>query len=442
MQAKLETRWRAALCAAILVGVIRSTSGDEPMGFQLTNGLRVRLVPERERDKVVIILGTRAGILNESKGKPHLAHIVEHATVFDVTNAELAQSTQEWFTEQKINGETLGELMYFDIHVSRQELPTALALQAARLSDMTYTDATLQREIPRALQEVEALMRQPNAMAKFALVPFVQGALYGEANVPFRRLTRQISVDDLRTFHAASFRPDSSILCIIGDFDPAQARKVIEQRFARIPRPTQPVTARPALSPGFQRVTWDVPKRHFFLAWNLPKVEDPDQPALYLASALLQQRLIEQHQAGAISYVPFVNHDLDRILLVGCEVADDDGFPIARKAILGEMARLGQEAGLTNNDLQVLLKSLEPIQMPEAFLQQAALPAGMSRTMFRANLELQRMSQELIVGDLDAYVGRLKKVEPSAARKAVAKWLTADKVFAMRVVPNPGFDKE
>jgi zinc protease len=348
MQAKLENRWRAALCAAILVGVVRSTAGDERMAFQLANGLRVRLVPDREQDKAVIILGTRAGILNEPKGKPHLAHIVEHATVFDVTNAELAQATQQWFTEQKINGETLGELMYFDIHVSRQELPTALALQAARLSAMTYTDATLQREIPRALQEVENLIRQPNAMAKFALIPFVQGAIHGETNVPFRRLTRQISVDDLRTFHAANFRPDSSILCIIGDFDPAQTRKAIEQRFASIPRPGQPVTARRVLSPGFQRVTWDVPKRHFFLAWNLPNMEDSDQPALYFAAMLLQQRLMQQHQAGAIGRIPFVNDDLDRILLVGCEVASDDDFPLVRKSIIGEVTRLSRDDGLTN----------------------------------------------------------------------------------------------
>src|SRR5262249_17406484 len=153
-----------------------------------------------EHDKVAIILGTRGGFLNESKGKPHLAHIVEHATVFDVTNAELAQGAQQWFSQHKMNGETLGELMYFDIHVSRNELPIALSLQAARLSDMTYTDATLQREVPRALHEVETLMRQPNAMAKFALVPFVQAALHGETNVPFRRLTRQISGDDLRAF--------------------------------------------------------------------------------------------------------------------------------------------------------------------------------------------------------------------------------------------------
>jgi hypothetical protein len=66
----------------------------------------------------------------------------------------------------------------------------------------------------------------------------------------------------------------------------------------------------------------------------------------------------------------------------------------------------------------------------------------MSRARFRANLELQKMSPELIVGDLNAYIARLKQIEPSAARKAVAKWLTPDKVFAMRVVPSPGFDKK
>jgi predicted Zn-dependent peptidase len=81
------------------------------------------------------------------------------------------------------------------------------------------------------------------------------------------------------------------------------------------------------------------------------------------------------------------------------------------------------------------------MQKPDVLLDRQALPAGMSRTMARANLELQTLQHVLIAGNFNRYTERLKKVEPSAARQAIAKWLTPDKVFAMRVVPSPGFNK-
>jgi len=367
---------------------------------------------------------------------------VEHATVFDVRSGELAQAIQQWFPQGKVNGETLSELMYFDMHVSPKELPTALSIQASRLSDMAFTDATLQREIPRTLVEVQHLIGQPNGMGKFALIPLVQGAIFDETNVPFRRLSKDLTVDDVRAFHAANFCSDASSLSVIGDFDAAAIRKQIERDFGPIRRPTETPVVRPTFSPGFKRVTWDTPKRHFWLAWTMPGPSQPDQPALLLAAMLLQQKLFAQHQTGALSSLPTVHHDLDSMLLIGCEVADDDGFMPMRKALMTEVTSFSRDGGVASEELKGAIAGMETIAQPEAMLGHQPLPPGVSRTMARVNLELQRLRHETIVGDFDAYVARLRKVKLSELRHAAAKWLTPEKVLAVRVVPSPSFDKK
>src|SRR5262245_18631811 len=90
------------IVAGLALGACISQAAEAPAVFELANGLRVRLVPDHEAKEVIVILATRAGILNEPQGSPHLAHIVEHATVFDVASPPVAQVAQEWFSQGKV----------------------------------------------------------------------------------------------------------------------------------------------------------------------------------------------------------------------------------------------------------------------------------------------------------------------------------------------------
>ena len=47
--------------------------------------------------------------------------------------------------------------MYFDLHVPPDQLETALAVQARRLTRPEFADDVLAREVPRALGELEFL---------------------------------------------------------------------------------------------------------------------------------------------------------------------------------------------------------------------------------------------------------------------------------------------
>jgi zinc protease len=425
-------RFRCCLAGALIVCSPVRASAENATSFTLTNGLHVRLVPERDPGNMSVLLAVRAGMLNERKGESHLAHVTEHATVFDLDDPSLAETVNDWFRQGRANAETLGEFMYFDLHGKRADLPTALAIAAARLGGMNYTAATLEREIPRALSEVDHLRQVPGGMGKFALIPFAQAALFGQTKVPFYQRTKTIDVDEVRGFHDRCFGVESARLVVIGEFDVAQTRRDIETRFAPLAKAKAPPPPRPAIAPGKRRVHWDVSARHWFIAWQIPAVDEADYPALYLAGRLLQERLF--NSPDRVANRPLLQTDFDGMLVVGCDASAADSFEVLPKRILGETARLNQPGMLDEATLRSLSDQLERFQKTD--LGSVPLPAGMTRTMGRTNIELQRLAVEMVAGDFDEFLTKLRTVSSTAVRAAVAKWLSADRACIVEVVPE------
>ena len=405
----------------------QAPEGAGPTSFVLPNGLRVRLVPERDPGNASVLLAVRAGMLNEDKGQAQLARITGFATVSDLGDAQLAKKVEQWLPKGMVNAEVLGEFMYFDLHCAPDELPAALAIEAARLGEMNYAAATLEREISNALQEIEYLIQRPDAMGKLALVPFAQAAFRAQTEVPLRRQIKKIGIDDVRSFHDRWFRVDSAVLIVVGDFDVAQTRKVIEDRFGSLVKPKDPLPSRPGLTPGKRRVRWDVPKRHWFISWPLPPADNPDYAALHLVSQVLQGRLANSP--------PLVQNDFDRVLVVGCEAPTEESFDTLRKQVVAEVDRLAQPDGLDEMELRSCCNELDEYFL-KTDLDKVPLPPEISRTLARGNVELQRLSVEIVAGDFDQLLTKMKAVSPEAAAAAVRKWLAADRACIVEVVPE------
>ena len=105
----------------------RTCADDEPSGFVLEGGLKVRLIPLRGEKKVVVLLAVRAGFFDEPPGLPHLAHVAEHLVVFgSPAESEEAEVVRGWYEQGRVNAEALPGWMYFDLHVPPEQLATAL----------------------------------------------------------------------------------------------------------------------------------------------------------------------------------------------------------------------------------------------------------------------------------------------------------------------------
>ncbi len=100
------------------------------------------------------------------------------------------------------------------------------------------------------------------------------------------------SIEDVRAFFRTYYVPTNATLTIVGDFDPDQATRMVEQYFGRIPRPQNAVPRDIPVEPPMtkeKRVTLEQP-------WPLPAVVvahhitfdgDPDSYPLHMASKIL-----------------------------------------------------------------------------------------------------------------------------------------------------------
>jgi len=100
------------------------------------------------------------------------------------------------------------------------------------------------------------------------------------------------SIDDVRAFFRTYYVPTNATLTIVGDFEPDQALRMVEQYFGRIPRPQNAVPRDIAVEPPMtkeKRVTLEQP-------WPLPAVVvahhitydgNPDSYPLHMASKIL-----------------------------------------------------------------------------------------------------------------------------------------------------------
>lgn len=406
---------------------------EKPDDYTLENGLRVRLAPRTGDQQVMVLLFVRAGFLDEPAGLPHLAHVTEHLTVFDLPAAE-AKAAERWFKAGKANGETLADVMYFDLLVTPDEAESAVKVQAARLSGAEFSKETLAREVPRTLQEVAFVEKSKFPVAgKFALAPFVQAALHGKTDQPLRARTEKIAVADVTAFHRRTFRPDRAGLVVAGEFDPTAVRKQIDATFGAIKKPAAAVALRPKLKAGESTADWDVKTRHLFVAWPAPDPSHADHPPLTLASLALTEKLMTDAAFTKLaSGFPQLN-DTEGVFMVGAQAAGDADLGDIRKAVLDRVTGLAKPEAWTKTEVTRLREQTDQLLGADVDVDKLTLPKRVTKTMAVAQMELQRMSKALVWGEVDAYRKRLAAVTPEEVAAAVAKHLPAKEATVVRV---------
>ena len=270
--------------------------------FQLGNGLRVVLSEDHTAPLVAVNLWYHVGSANERSGRTGFAHLFEHMLFqgsVDVGANEHFELVQR--AGGTLNGSTwLDRTNYFETVPSNQ-LEVALWLEANRmgwlLPAMTQQKLDTQRDV--VMNERRWSMDNQPYGSWWERLP----ALCFPAEHPFHHSLigsmtdlDAASLDDIATFFATWYTPDNAVLSIAGDFDPAEARAMVERQFGQIPRGTgRPALPDMSLPPTFgeplrEVVPDDVMLPRLFLAFRAPAFGTDDYYAASVAGAILGLR--------------------------------------------------------------------------------------------------------------------------------------------------------
>lgn len=287
--------------------------------FRLPNGLFVTLSEDHTAPIVAVNLWYHVGSANERPGRTGFAHLFEHmlfqgsADVGANEHFELIQRAGG-----TLNGSTwLDRTNYFETVPSNQ-LELVLWLEANRmgwlLPAMTQQKLDTQRDVVKN-ERRWSVDNQPYGTwwERLPALAFPEEHPFHHSLIGSMTDLDAASLDDIKHFFATYYTPDNAVLSIAGDFDAADARRLVEKYFGAIPsgrgKPPLPEMSLAATFGEWKRVVVedDVMLPRLFLAFRTPAFgTEPYYAASVCATILgsrkgsrLYRRLVRERQVAA-----------------------------------------------------------------------------------------------------------------------------------------------
>lgn len=200
-----------------------------PQDLKLSNGLRVLLLPDHSAPTVNLSGNIRAGTIFDTPAKAGVAGL----TASNLMNGTEAKSALALAKRLEDRGASLGfgasrEGVGIGGSALVQDLPILVETLADVLLRPTFPEKQLELSRQRSLVGLKAALDDPGQLGRRAF----QQAIYPE-NHPFHTFPtanslKNITREDLALFHQRYYRPDTTVLSLVGDFDPAQVKLLLE----------------------------------------------------------------------------------------------------------------------------------------------------------------------------------------------------------------------
>jgi zinc protease len=266
--------------------------------FTLTNGLDVILHEDHSDPIVAFAIQFHVGSGRETPGHTGFAHLFEHFMFSRSENVALGQFDEIIQNAGGSSNAGTGNdaTTYYEV-VSKNALEKVLWLESDRLGFLT--NAINKRALNIQQNVVQNEKRQYEDNAPYGFTDWVvsknlypEGHPYNWTVIGEMQDLFKASVEDAKAFHDKFYVPNNATMVLSGDFDPSEAKSLIEKYFGEIkpgakledPKP-KPVT----LAQTKRLVHQDNFARAAQLTMNWPTVEEyhPDSYALdYLAQLL------------------------------------------------------------------------------------------------------------------------------------------------------------
>ncbi len=268
--------------------------------YKLENGLTVILAEDHSAQVVAVDVWYDVGSRNEARNRTGFAHLFEHMMFQGSENVKKAEHFQ--YIQRaggSMNGSTAEDRTNYFEALPSNRLNLGLWLEADRMRSLAITDSNFsnQRE---AVKEERRLRvdNQPYGTAIFehtyALYDSATCFPYSHSVIGSMDDLNAAETKDVQDFFDMYYAPNNATLVVAGDFRTAEAKRLIEQYFAGIPRGTAPppVACAPNFNSGAR--TKHVHDAQATLpasikVYRIPAYDHADYPALELLATIFGQ---------------------------------------------------------------------------------------------------------------------------------------------------------
>ena len=362
----------ACLASTLLVASLPVSAAVPPPRLQydlttLPNGLTVVLSEDHSTPIVHVSMAYHVGSKNEKPGRTGFAHLFEHMMFKGSKNVGPEEHTSIIASVGgQSNAYTVDDETVFWQTLPAQYLPLAVWLEADRMATLRVDKNTFVNE--REVVKEERRMRVDNQpygrlneiiyANTFTTHPYKHPTIGSMADL------EAASIEDVREFYQTFYVPENATLVIVGDFDLAQTKALVEQYFGRVPKADHPVPRDIPKEPPQQQekrvrveAPWPLPA--VVVAYHITYDGHPDSYPLHIAAKVLSdgnssriyQKLVYERQL-AVSAFGGANLIEDPNLFYAVAIVQPGQSPDeAASALIAEMDRLTTD-GVTEHELQ------------------------------------------------------------------------------------------
>ncbi|MEJ0099767.1 MAG: pitrilysin family protein [Pseudomonadota bacterium] len=271
----------------------------EPKIRTLANGLRAYALPDANTASVSVAVWYDVGAKNDPPGRSGFAHLFEHL-MFKST-ANMPAENFDRLTEDVggfNNASTWDDFTDYFETVPANHLQRVLWAEAERMGSLVVDEANFKSERAVVQEELrQRILAQPYgrlfglyiSQANFDVHP------YGRPGIGSIEDLDASTVDDVKAFHAAYYRPDNAVLVISGNFDMKQLDAWVDQYFGSLVTPRRAIPRVTAVEPvrtapkALTVYVPNVPLPAVAISWPSPAASSSDVAAWMMLDAILQR---------------------------------------------------------------------------------------------------------------------------------------------------------
>lgn len=200
-----------------------------PQSITLANGMRVLMLPDKSTPTITLSGYVKAGAEFDCDRKAGLAAWVAE-NLLNGTKTKDALALAKALEER-------GATLHFD--ASREgvriegdslagDLPVLIHILADAVKNPTFPKKELELSRKHALIGLKEDLDDPDEVARRTFVQSVYPKKHPSHRLPTENTLRSISRTDALAFKEKYYRPDTTVLALVGDFDPAKALNLIK----------------------------------------------------------------------------------------------------------------------------------------------------------------------------------------------------------------------
>ena len=257
--------------------------------FTLANGLDVILHEDHATPIVGVNVWYHVGSKDERPGRTGFAHLFEHMMFQGSKHFDKVYFGPIQSVGGRLNGSTAMDRTNYWETVPSNYLELALWMESDRMGFLL--PAMTQAKLDNQRDVVKNERRQSYENRPYGLVhETILAALYPPDH-PYSWPTigsmkdiTEASREDIAEFFRRYYHPANASLCIAGDFDPAEAKRLVEKYFGPIPAGPKVVHPKP-WTPELKeekriRMTDRVGLARVYIVWPTPRHFTPEDAAL------------------------------------------------------------------------------------------------------------------------------------------------------------------